>query len=399
MNRLLKDLKQSSTLELNQLAKDMAQQGKSVVNLTAGEPDFNTPERILIAAQKAMKEGKTKYTHTSGIAELRNVIRNKITQQYGKNYSADEVLVCNGGKQAIFNFCYALLNPGDEVIIPTPSWVSYQSMVEMVGAMPVTVHSPMTEGFEPNIEAIEQKISPRTKLIMLNSPNNPSGAVFSKSFFESFEKLLERHPQIWVMTDDIYEKFLYDGVPFYSIGMSPKVSKERLMIVSGASKTYSMTGWRVGFAVGPKEIITVMANIQSQTTSNVCSISQWAALEAFQGGSDAEYAQFLELFQNRRNLAYETISLIPGIQCMKPQGAFYIMPNVQEFLGKKSPSGKVIHTDDDLAYDLLERKGVATVPGSSFGAPGYIRFSFVVPSEIWNEGVKRFREGLMELKD
>ena len=399
MNKLLKNLEPSSTLALNQLAKSMAAAGKSVVNLTAGEPDFNTPERIKNAAIKAMKEGKTKYTHSSGVIELRNEIQKHLKKQYNRDYTPEEIVVCNGGKQAIFNLCYALLNVGDEVLIPTPSWVSYKSMVEMVGANPVDVPSSIERKFEPDLSQLASKITPRTKMIMINSPNNPSGAVFSMQFFKELENFIEKHPEIYVLTDDIYEKFVYDDKPFYSIGMSEKVSKNRLIIVGGVSKTYSMTGWRVGFAAGPKEVINVMSNVQSQTTSNVSSISQWAAVEAMQGSTDAEIQEFLTLFQKRRDAAFDSISKIKNVRCVKPAGAFYIFPNVEHFIGKKTPKGKTIETDADLSYYLLEDLGVASVPGSAFGMPGYVRFSFVVSFDQWNEGIRRFEKGLMELKD
>lgn len=399
MNKLLKNLEPSSTLALNQLAKSMAQQGKSIINLTAGEPDFNTPDRIINAAFKAMKEGKTKYTHTSGIIELRTAIQSQLKKQYQKEYTIDEILVSNGGKQAIFNFCYALLNIGDEVLIPSPSWVSYKSMVEMVGAVPIIVPSGIDKNFEPDLEQIASKVTPKTKLILINSPNNPSGAVFSKKFFLELEKFLEMHSQIYVLTDDIYEKFVYDNQPFYSIGMSPKITKDRLIIVGGVSKTYSMTGWRVGFAAGPKDIISVMSNVQSQTTSNVSSISQWAALEAIQGSTDVEINEFLTLFQKRRDVAFESISKIKNVKCQKPAGAFYIFPQIDHFIGKITPSGKKINTDADLSYYLLEDMGLASVPGSAFELPGYIRFSFVVSFDQWNEGMQRFEKGLSNLKD
>lgn len=399
MNKLLKNVEASSTLELNQLAKSMASEGKSIVNLTAGEPDFNTPERIQRAAIQAMKEGKTKYTHTSGIVELRTAIQSWVKERYDRVYSLDEILVCNGGKQAIFNLCYALLNVGDEVVIPSPSWVSYKSMVEMVGGVAVIVPSGIEMNFEPDLKAIEAKITPKTKLLILNSPNNPSGAVFSKSFFHNLENLIQKHPQIYILTDDIYEKFVYDHQEFYSIGMSPRVSKEKLIIASGVSKTYSMTGWRVGYAIGPKDIISVMANVQSQTTSNVSSISQWGAYEALKGSNEQEIQDFQSLFQDRRDLAFETISKIKGVKCIRPAGAFYIFPNIENFLGKISPSGRKIHTDSDLAYYLLEEYGLACVPGSAFGLPGYIRFSFVVTFEQWKDGISRFEKGLINLKD
>jgi len=399
MNKLLKNLEGSSTLELNQLAKSMAAAGKSIVNLTAGEPDFNTPERIQAAAIQAMKDGKTKYTHTSGIVELRTAIQSWAKQTYNRQFALDEILVCNGGKQAIFNLCYALLNPGDEVIIPAPSWVSYKSMVEMVGATAVVVPSGIETHFEPDLKAIESKITPRTKLLMLNSPNNPSGAVFSKEFFHNLESLIEKHSQLYILTDDIYEKFVYDKQSFYSIAMSSKMPKEKLIIISGVSKTYSMTGWRVGYALGPKELISVMANVQSQTTSNVSSISQWAALEALKGSNDAEILEFQTLFQKRRDVAYESIAKISGIKCPKPAGAFYIFPNIEQFLGKTTQAGRKIHTDADLAYYLLEEYGLASVPGSAFGLNGHLRFSFVVSFEQWNDGMARFEKALKALKE
>lgn len=398
MNKLLNNLEPSSTLQLNQLAKSMVAQGKSVINFTAGEPDFNTPDRIIEAAYKAMKEGKTKYTHTSGIPELRTAIAQYTNQTYNRDYTIDEIVVTNGGKQAIFNLCFTLLNPGDEVIIPAPYWVSYESIVEMIGAHPVIVSSGIEKNFEPDLAAIEAKVSPKTKLLIINSPNNPSGAVFSKKFFHELEGFLTRHTHVTVVTDDIYEKFVYDNEPFYSIAMSPKIAKDRLIIVGGVSKTYSMTGWRIGYAIGPKKIISVMSNVQSQTTSNASSISQWAALEALQGSTDTEIGSFLKLFQERRDLAFVSISKIPDVECVKPNGAFYIFPRFDKYLNKTTPAGKKIVTDDDLSYYLLQDYGVASVPGGAFGMPGYLRLSFVVSTETWNEGIRRLEAGLKSLR-
>lgn len=398
MNKLLHNLEPSSTLQLNQLAKSMVAQGKSVINLTAGEPDFNTPDRIMEAAYKAMKEGKTKYTHTAGIPELRTAIAQYINHTYNRDYSIEEIVVTNGGKQAIFNFCFSLLNAGDEVIIPAPYWVSYKSIVEMVGAVPVVVASGIEKNFEPDLSAIESKINSKTKVLIINSPNNPSGAIFSSKFFQQLEAMLIRHPNLMVVTDDIYEKFVYDNQSFYSIGMSSKITKDRLVIIGGVSKTYSMTGWRIGYAVGPKSLISVMSNVQSQTTSNASSISQWGALEALVGATDTEIGSFLTLFQKRRDLAYQTLANVTGVECAKPNGAFYIFPKIDQFLNKTSPAGKKIVTDDDLSYYLLEEYGVASVPGGAFGMPGYIRLSFVVSQETWNEGVRRLEIGLKQLK-
>lgn len=397
MNSHLKNLKPSSTLELNQLAKSLASQGKSIVNLTAGEPDFNTPDRIIAAAEKAMRQGKTKYTAAAGIAELRSFLVDMIQKKYGRSYSAKDIVVTNGGKQAIFNICFTLLNPGDEVILPTPCWVSYESMVEMVGATPVTVPSGIEKHFEPDIAAIEKAITPKSKLLIINSPNNPSGAVFSEQFFEQLDQLLSRHPQLFVLTDDIYEVFAYEQ-PFYSIGMSKKLPSDRLFIVSGVSKTFSMTGWRLGYVAGPSEIMKVVADVQSQTTSNVNTITQWAALEAYQGEHQTELTLISDLFQKRRNLAFEGISRIPGIECIRPQGAFYIFPKVTAFLGKVAKSGTKINTDVDLSTYLIQERGVATVPGSAFALPGYIRLSYVLPEEPLVEGVRRIADGLRELK-
>lgn len=398
MNRFLRNLEPSATLELNQMAKNLAQQGKSIVNLTAGEPDFNTPDRIIFAANDAAKEGKTKYTQVSGIVELRAIIIQNLKTDYHREYNLNEVVVTNGGKQAIFNICFTLLNPDDEVIIPSPSWVSYKEMVEMIGARAVILPSGIEKKFEPDLAAIEAKINSKTKLLILNSPNNPSGAVFSKKFFAKLEEMLLRHPDLFVLTDDIYDKFVYDSESFYSIGMSQKIAKDRLFIVGGVSKTYSMTGWRVGYAAGPAKIMSVISNVQSQTTSNVCSVAQWAALEAYQGSTRAEFEHFLSLFEKRKNLAFESISNIQNVECVKPQGAFYIFPKIDFFLNRKTNSGKLLKTDTDLSYYLLDEKGLATVPGSAFGLSGYIRFSFVVSFEYWNEGIRRFAEGLKELR-
>ncbi|MEZ4820720.1 MAG: pyridoxal phosphate-dependent aminotransferase [Bdellovibrionota bacterium] len=394
INRKLLKLSPSQTLVLNQKAKAIAAMGKKVFNFTAGEPDGDTPASIQQAGIEAITSGKTRYTDSAGILELRQEIVAKAQRVYGRTYDVDEVIVSNGGKQAIYNTFYTLLNPEDEVIILTPAWVSYKGMVEMLGAQVVEVSASIEQGFVPSVEAIAAAITENTKLIVLNSPCNPSGAVYSKAFMEELAELLVAHPDIFVLSDDIYEHFVFEG-RFQAISQHPKISKERLIIINGVSKSHAMTGWRIGYALANQELVSVMKKIQSQVTSNPCSISQYAALQAIQEEARQENP-FRNSFEKRRNLIFGLLSDIPEINVILPQGAFYIFPEVERVLGVSSVAGK-IETDIDLCAYLLEEVGVAVVPGSAFGLPGHIRMSYGLSEAAIIEGVALLKEALCKL--
>ncbi|MCB1197827.1 MAG: pyridoxal phosphate-dependent aminotransferase [Deltaproteobacteria bacterium] len=394
INRKLLKLSPSQTLVLNQKAKAIAATGKKVFNFTAGEPDGDTPASIQQAGIEAITSGKTRYTDSAGILELRQEIVAKAQRVYGRTYDVDEVIVSNGGKQAIYNTFYTLLNPEDEVIILTPAWVSYKGMVEMLGAQVVEVSASIEQGFVPSVEAIAAAITENTKLIVLNSPCNPSGAVYSKAFMDELAELLVAHPDIFVLSDDIYEHFVFEG-RFQAISQHPKISKERLIIINGVSKSHAMTGWRIGYALANQELVSVMKKIQSQVTSNPCSISQYAALQAIQE-EERQENPFRNSFEKRRNLIFGLLSDIPEINVILPQGAFYIFPEVERVLGVSSVAGK-IETDIDLCAYLLEEVGVAVVPGSAFGLPGHIRMSYGLSEAAIIEGVALLKEALCKL--
>lgn len=395
MNRQLLNLQPSPTLVLNQKAKALKASGQKVYNFTAGEPDGDTPEAIRQAAIEAIGSKKNKYTESAGILPLRQAIANKAKRIYGREYAPSEVIVSTGGKQAIFNALYGLLNPEDEVILLTPSWVSYKSMVQMLGSKPVEVFAGIESQFVPTVEAIEKAITPQTKLIILNSPCNPSGAVYSKQFIQDLSQLLIKHENIFVLTDDIYEHFVFEG-EFSSFAMELDFPKERLIIANGVSKSHAMTGWRIGYALASKGIISVMNKIQSQVTSNACSIAQYAALSAIE--SEAETINpFKASFLERRNLIFDELSKMDGLKVILPKGAFYIFPNVEGLYGI-APGDYTIASDLDLCAYLLDQHGIAVVPGTAFESPGYIRLSYGMDPQEIKEGMKKLQEALSQIQ-
>lgn len=397
LNRHVETLKPSPTLSLNAKAKALSAQGKSVVNLTTGEPDFPTPPRICRAAVQAMERGETKYTASSGIPELRKAIAELATREYGRTYTHENVTVTTGAKQALFNLCFALLNPGEEAIVFAPYWVSYTDMIEMVGGKAVVVKSEEERDFAPDLGTFEKALNPRTRAVVLNSPCNPTGAVFSRFLLKEMAEIVRKWPDVVVLSDDIYCKLVFDHVPFSSIGMFPELPEDQLVIVNGVSKTYSMTGWRVGYAVGPKKLISALEAITSQSTSNATSIAQWAALEAI-SGDQTDVVQMCEEFQSRRDFALEKLRAIPDLTCRKPGGAFYLFPNVGSFLGRRTPEGNILKSDEDIASYLIETYGVALIPGLAFGAEGFLRLSYGSPERTLEEGIDRIRKGLGGLR-
>jgi aspartate aminotransferase len=384
----LKAIKPSPTLALNAKAKALVAQGVDVVSLAAGEPDFDTPEFIKQAAVDALRQGFTKYTPTSGIQELREAICAKLERDNHLTFTPDQVLVTVGAKQALYNAFQALLNEGDEVIIVAPYWVSYPDMVQLAGGKPVFVETREEDGFAPDPDAIRKALSPRTKALVLNSPSNPSGAVFSRAALEGIAQAVRGH-ECLILSDDIYEKLLYQG-QFLNIGNVAPDLVSRLVVINGMSKSFSMTGWRMGYVAGPKWLISGMQMIQDQSTSNAASFAQKAALAALKGPQDI-FVPMVEEYRGRRDLVVDTLNAIEGVRCRRPEGAFYVLPNVSGLFGR-SYKGTPVTGSVQFSEILLNDFRVAAVPGAPFGAEGHIRMSFATSREQLNKGLERFRE-------
>ncbi len=389
-----KAIKPAVTLALAAKAQAIRAEGIDLVNFTAGEPDFDTPERIKDAAIQALKRGMTKYTDVRGIEPLRQAIAEKYKREYGLDYQKDQVLVSCGGKHALYNLLQALLNPGDEVVIPSPYWVSYSDMTLLAGGVPKIVPTKEENGFRITPEELEASLTPKTRVFILNSPCNPTGAAYHRADLEALSFVLEKHDCL-IISDDIYEKIVYDSFHFHSIAtINPKL-RERTVIANSVSKTYAMTGWRIGYALGPEDLISAAGNIQSQSTSNATSIAQAAALEAIQGPQD-EVQIMVREFQKRRDLIVERLSRIPGFRCFNPQGAFYLFPNVSALLGKTA-RGKKLGSASDLAQYFLEEARVLAVPGEDFGSTENIRFSYATSLEEIEKGCERMEAAVNKL--
>ncbi len=389
----------SSTLALNQKAKAMAAEGRSMVNLTAGEPDFPTPARIIARAKGAMDEGHTKYSASRGIAALREGVAEQVGKAtYHREFNPKQVMITCGAKQAIFNACLALLDQGDEAVIIAPYWVSYVDMVKIAGGTPVVVEAKPEDGFVPDLQTIASKINDRSRLLILNSPNNPTGAIYPSEFLDGLAKLMAKFPRLTVLSDDIYEKLIFDGRKFDSIAMSERnVPLRQLMIVNGVSKAYAMTGWRIGYVLADEEMIRVMDILQSQSITHVAPICQWGAVEALEGDqSDVE--EMRASFEKRRNLIWDRLHGISGVRCAKAEGAFYVFPDISSHIGKTTEDGKRIDSDVAMCGYLLEEHGLALVPGSAFGANGFVRISYAASVEELEEGMRRLKLGLGSLR-
>jgi len=370
----LKRIKPSPTLAVTQKARELKAAGKDVISLGAGEPDFDTPENIKQAAIKAINDGDTKYTAVDGTPALKDAIIKKFKRENNLDYQADQITVGAGGKHVIYNAMVATLNEGDEVIIPAPYWVSYPDIVLLAGGNPIILECNEEEKFKVNPSELEKIITKKTKWIILNSPSNPTGACYTENDIREIAKVLIRHPHVYILSDDIYEHVIYEFFNFFTIAQIDEL-KDRVLTMNGVSKAYSMTGWRIGYAAGPKEIINAIAKIQSQSTTNPSSISQAAAVEALNGTQDfiKERANF---FQERRDFVVKTLNDIDGIECLNPDGAFYVFPSCKSLIGKKDSTGKEIKTDTDFVQSLLENNGVAVVQGSAFGLEGFFRISY-----------------------
>jgi len=388
--RRLNAIKPSPTLALNARAKALAAAGEDVVGLAAGEPDFDTPEHVKRAAVKALEEGFTKYTATAGMPELRAAICDKLKADNGFSYAPEQVVVSNGAKQCLYNCFQALLDEGDEVILFTPAWMSYPEMVALAGGTPVAVPTREEDGWVPDPERLARAITPRTRAVIVNSPSNPTGAVLQPGALGALATVLERHPDIVVVTDDIYEKLLYTGRPFVDIlNVAPQLA-DRTLVVNGMSKAFAMTGWRLGYAAGPKALVLGMGLVQDQSTSNASSIAQRAALAALRGPQDTVEAMARE-FQARRDLFVAGLRALPGVRIRPPEGAFYLFPSFHGLLGKRH-RGKALQGSQQLSEVLLDDYRLAAVPGEPFGGEGHLRLSFAASRATIEKGLGRLRD-------
>ena len=390
-------IKPSMTVGINIKAKAMKEQGKDVIVLAAGEPDFNTPKNIRDAANKAMEEGKTKYVPGKGTPELQKAIQKKFKEDNNIDYSLDEIICGVGGKHIIYNAMMATINSGDEVIITAPYWVSYPDIVLLAEGKPVIVECPENQNFKIKPEQLDKCITPKTKWLMLNSPSNPTGAVYSKEELKDLAKVLINHPHVLIMCDDIYEKIIYDGLEFHTLASIEPSLKNRCLTLNGVSKSYCMTGWRLGYCGAPKEIIAAMNKIQSQSTTSTSSITMAASVEAISGPQDF-ILDHNKKFIKRRDLVVSKLNEIDGITCSKPDGAFYVYPNCQDILGKITPNGKKISSDEDFITYLLEDQGVAGVHGSAFGLSPYFRLSYATSDHILEDACNRIQVACGKLK-
>ena len=375
----LKRIKPSPTMAVTQKAKELKASGKDIIGLGAGEPDFDTPDNIKQAAIKAINDGDTKYTAVDGTPALKKAIIKKFKEENNLDYQIDQITVGTGGKQVIYNAMMATLNEGDEVIIPAPYWVSYPDIVLLAGGTPIILECNEKQGFKINPSELEKSITKKTKWIILNSPSNPTGACYSKEEIKEIGKVLEKHPHVFILSDDIYEHVTYGNFKFFTIAQIDNL-KERVLTMNGVSKAYSMTGWRIGYAAGPIDIIKAIAKIQSQSTSNPSSISQAAAVEALNGVQDFIKDRATS-FQERRDFVVKTLNKIEGIECLNPDGAFYVFPSCKGLIGKKDSKGKEIKKDIDFVQSLLENNGIAVVQGSAFGLEGFFRISYATSME------------------
>ena len=383
----LKRIKPSPTLAVSQKARELKAAGKDVIGLGAGEPDFDTPENIKQAAIDAINRGDTKYTAVDGTADLKKAIVNKFKRENNLDYSTEQISVGTGGKQIIFNAILATVNPGDEVIIPAPYWVSYPDIVLLAGGTPKIVKCSEKNNFKITPDELKKNITKKTKWIIINSPSNPTGAGYTQKEFEALGEVLKKNKNVFILSDDIYEHITYDDFKFFTIAQIKEL-KDRTLTMNGVSKSYAMTGWRIGYGAATTEIIKAMAKLQSQSTTNPSSISQAAAVEALNGNQDFMLKRN-QTFKERRDFVVETLNKIEGISCLKPNGAFYVFPNCSKFLNKKDKTGKIIKNDSDFVNSLLENYQVAVVQGSAFGLEGYFRISYATSMDNLKKALDR----------
>ncbi|MBM3636403.1 MAG: pyridoxal phosphate-dependent aminotransferase [Alphaproteobacteria bacterium] len=392
----LSRVKPSATIAVTQKARDLKAQGREIISLSVGEPDFDTPYNIKKAAMEAIQRGETKYTPVAGIQPLREAISKKFKHENGLDYKPSQTIVCTGGKQVLYNAFVSTLNKGDEVIIPAPYWVSYPDMVLLCGGTAVFVDTMIEKGFKLQAADLERAITPRTKWVVLNSPSNPSGAAYTRDELKAVTDVLVRHPHVWVLTDDMYEHLTFGDFVFTTPAQIEPNLWERTLTMNGVSKAYAMTGWRIGYAGAPDNLIKAMDMVQGQQTSGACSIAQWAAVEALNGPQD-----FIQVsrkaFEERRDLVVSMLNQAKYLSCPMPEGAFYVYPSCKDAIGKTTPSGKVIKTDEDFVTELLEAEGVAAVHGSAFGLGPNFRISYATSNKVLEEAcgkIQRFTANL-----
>lgn len=393
----LSRVKPSATIAVSQKARELKAKGKDVIGLGAGEPDFDTPTNIKQAAIDAINRGETKYTPISGIPELRQAIVAKFKRENGLDYKPEQTIVGTGGKQILFNAFMATLNPGDEVIIPAPYWVSYPEMVAINGGNPVFINTKIEDNFKLTAADLEKAITPKTKWLIFNSPSNPTGAAYTEAELKSLTDVLVRHPHVWILTDDMYEHLVYGDFVFTTPAQVEPSLYDRTLTMNGVSKAYAMTGWRIGYAAGPLQLIKAMDMVQGQQTSGACSIAQWAAVEALNGTQDF-IPENKKIFQARRDLVVSMLNQAKGIQCPTPEGAFYVYPSCADLIGKKTEAGKVIETDEDFVTELLEAEGVAVVHGSAFGLGPNFRISYATSDALLEEACTRIQRFCASLR-
>ncbi|PYB75500.1 pyridoxal phosphate-dependent aminotransferase [Rhizobium wuzhouense] len=393
----LSRIKPSATIAVTQMARELKAQGKDVISLSVGEPDFDTPQNIKDAAVAAIARGETKYTPVAGIPELRKAIADKFKRENGLDYKPEQVIVGTGGKQILFNAFMATINPGDEVVIPAPFWVSYPEMIALCGGTPVFVETTIENNFKLTAEQLDKAITPKTKWFMFNSPSNPSGAAYSKEELKALTDVLMKHPHVWVLTDDMYEHLVFGDFVYYTPAQVEPALYDRTLTMNGVSKAYAMTGWRIGYAAGPLPLIKAMDMIQGQQTSGACSVAQWAAVEALNGPQDF-ITESKKAFEERRDLVVSMLNQASGLVCPKPEGAFYVYPSCAALIGKTAPSGKVIASDEDFVMELLATEGVATVHGSSFGLGPNFRVSYATSNAKLEEACSRIQRFCASLK-
>ncbi len=393
----LRRIKASPTVAISAQARALKSEGVDVIALSAGEPDFDTPDNIKDAAIKAIRDGVTKYTDPDGTPELKRAICAKFKRENGLDYTPGQVHVAPGGKPVIYNALLASLSPGDEVLIPAPYWVSYPDMALLAGGEPVIVPTRAEDGFRLKPEALEAAITPRSKWLILNSPSNPTGAAYSAADLKAIAEVLLRHPQVWVLTDDMYEHLLYDGFEFSTIAQVEPALYDRTLTMNGVSKAYAMTGWRIGYAAGPEPLIKAMGKAISQTTSNASSISQAAAVEALNGPQDF-IPERAAHFEKRRDLVVSMLNQASGLVCAKPEGAFYVYPSCEGLIGRKTEAGKVIGSDEDFAKELLAAEAVAVVHGAAFGLSPFFRISYATSTEVLEDACTRIQRFCASLR-
>ena len=380
----------SPTIAVTQKARDLKAAGRDVIGLGAGEPDFDTPDNIKEAAIAAIRRGETKYPPVEGIPELRMAIVGKFKRENGLDYTVAQTFVAPGGKAIIYNALLATLNPGDEVIVPAPYWVSYPDIALLGGGKPVIIETRLEDGFRLTPEALEKAITPKTKWLIFNQPSNPTGACYTRDQLKALTDVLLRHPQVWILTDDMYEHLIYGGFKFSTVAQVEPKLYERTLTMNGVSKAYAMTGWRIGYCAGHEGLIKAMSKLQSQSATSASSISQWASVEALNGPQDF-IATRAKAFEERRDLVVSMLNQAHGIECPSPEGAFYVYPSIRKLIGKKAASGKTIATDEDFASELLEVEGVAVVHGAAFGLSPFFRISYATSNKVLEEACARIQ--------